>query len=785
MRTPLDKECIHCGTPFYSTERNPEFCCGGCEVVFGLLHQQGLDQFYQLKGDQKVRPARERPFQTVETEWIESLISKTEAESDEPFATATVQLNGVTCVGCVWLTETLFHRHMGAVSASVDPSISEGTFTWEKGTSALIDFARELPRYGYTIDAITSDRSQARESRALLTRLGISAAFALNTMAFSLPRYLGMSEDFEFARIFDLVALVSSTLALLIGGSYFFQKAFGAVRQGTIHIDLPIALGLTFAFTGSCIGWLTGQTNLFYFDFVAVFTTLMLGGRYINLLAIEKVSHRLQGQSALAPEITLVDQTRKPTAEIKIGDQFELPPGRALPVIARLENTDGEFSLAWMMGEPTPVLFPAGRPVPAGAVLLSNQPVMLTARENYDDSMVAKLYASNRKPPANTFGAKFLKIYLFSIIVIGLVSGIVIYMDEWDLLNAFQVVISIFVISCPCAIGVAIPLVDRRIASVMARWGVFVQEAGFWANMHKIKQIILDKTGTLTLEYPDLVNIPSLDSLNEIETSALGMLVAESNHPLDRTLQQYLASRYKFKDATDGKIHSVPGLGRLAEFAGHQWTLGKPGWQGKEGFVVEDTKLMSCELARDGKTVAIFEFKEALRPDAISSIRSLIKTLGQKVHILSGDKQSRILTYAELLGISSENAHGELSPHEKELKTAALQPALYLGDGMNDALAFSASTVAGTPVSDRSILDRRASFIFTSQGLSFLPRLFLAARWTRTTIRLIVAFAIIYNILAIAACIAGNMSPLLAAILMPSSSIVSIGIAMRPINRIS
>ncbi|MDF1752624.1 MAG: heavy metal translocating P-type ATPase metal-binding domain-containing protein [Verrucomicrobiales bacterium] len=779
----LTKDCVHCGTLFHPVDESAEFCCAGCEVVHRLLFSEGLDRFYTLKGSHKVRPARDRPFQAVETDWIETLVAKAEEETEEGHASTTVHISGTTCVGCVWLIETLFQREPGAISATVDPTAAEGTFTWKKGTGTLLNFAKELPRYGYSLDSITSDRGKYRESTQLLARLGVSGAFALNTMAFSLPRYLGMDDSFQFSRLFDLVALISSTLTLLIGGSYFFKKAIGAASQKSIHIDLPIAMGLALAYIGSIVGWMTDHRDLLFFDFVAIFTTLMLGGRYIHLIAIEKVSHRLQGQSAILSEITLKDQTRKPTKELQPGDIFELPPGRALPVSARITGCDSEFSLAWMTGEIHPKLFPKGRNVPAGAISLSSQNVEFMAIEAFGESLVSKLYDAAKAPPPTTTSGPFLKIYLIAIIVIGLLAGLGWIVAGHSTLIALQITISIFVISCPCAIGIALPLVEKRIASAMAKQGVFIQKPGFWSKLTKVRNLILDKTGTLTLEHPEMVNSIVLNDLTGSAKEALSILSANSLHPLDRTIHQHLvAMDSHYASTASAEVKSRPGLGNTLSYRGDTWTLGRPGWRGDQNFQDEGTESLACELAVNGQSLAVFVFEESLRPEAIRSAQWLQKGLKIKLHILSGDNQSRIDEFSSKLGIPRENATGNLSPDEKQERTKALQPALYLGDGMNDAAAFSESLLSGTPVTDRSVLDRNASFIFTCQGLAFLPNLFKAARWSRETSHMVIAFAIVYNLAAIATCCLGSMTPLLASILMPLSSLACIGIALRPVK---
>jgi Cu2+-exporting ATPase len=420
--------------------------------------------------------------------------------------------------------------------------------------------------------------------------------------------------------------------------------------------------------------------------------------------------------------------------------------------------------------------------VSAGAMLLANEPARFLAREDYGDSMVSKLYESVRKPTEDASTSKFLKVYLVMIILIGITAGLSWILAGNPLINALQVTISIFVISCPCAIGVALPLVERRISTVMARHGVFIQQARFWQNMLRLKHIILDKTGTLTLEHPVLSNSGDLEVLSRLQKSALDLLTADSIHPLDRTLQQQLATKANISQRDETESEMTPGIGSALTFQGHLWTLGKVGWLGKDNFLTEDTTSLSCEFGCDGKSIVVFEFEESLRPDAVVATDQL-KTRGLDLHILSGDSQSRILEFARELGIPPANAHGELSPEQKEEETSLLQPGLYLGDGMNDASAFASSIITGTPVTDRSMLDRRASFIFTCQSLSFLPKLFDAAKWTSTTTRLIIAFTLCYNAVAITTCCLGKMTPLLAAILMPISSIISVGISLRPINR--
>jgi len=765
--------CTHCHTPFPPTERESEFCCSGCRFVNQLLLGEGLGDFYKFQGGQVGRPVGERPFETPPISWLESLVTTKEGD-DQTQHTLRLRISGVTCVGCVWLIEKLFLEKDGAVRASTFPATAEAEFTWQHGSPTLLELARELPKYGYVLEDPASSEVRPSESRKLLPRLGLCAAFAMNTMAFSLPRYLGMDDGFAYARIFDLIALLSSTFALLIGGTYFFAKAFAAIRHRSIHIDLPIALGLALAYLGSLIGYASGETHLLYFDFVSTFTVLMLGGRYLHLAASERAQSQLQGQSAIANDTDLADGTRKRTRTIATSDLLKIPPGQALPVAGKLLSPAGEFSLAWMTGEPEPRTIPTGGSVPAGAIPLGSSPIELEATEDYADSLVSRLTRQEaRHEPADSV-QHILKYYLVTIILIGLSTGIGWFLAGAEPLVALQRMISVFIISCPCAIGVAIPLVDRRASSALARIGVFIQNPALWQALGKVRHLVFDKTGTLTLENPELIDPDTINRLDLPAKEALAALTSGSLHPLSRSISQHLAT------PRSDPPQAEAGLGVSILLDGKRWTLGKPGWRGAAKFQILDSGNLACELACDGQLLETFRFRETLRPRALQAMRRLAKS--HHLHILSGDQASRVTELAQTLGIPASNAHGAMTPEEKESLVKSLGSTLYLGDGMNDTLAFAAATVSGTPVADRSLLDRRSDFLFTCPGLAFLPSLFSMAKWRRQTVGLILAFTIIYNFAAILACVLGHMTPLAAAVLMPLSSIFSLLIARRTIR---
>jgi len=771
-------DCVHCGTPFSSATDDEKFCCRGCEFVHELIHHEGLDRFYDLRGNSSVRPVRSLPFEAHDFSWLEETLSNIPSVPGEPVE-ADFSLEGISCVGCVWLVENLFLRQPGALEASAQPATGALHLRWLAGKADIVAFANELASFGY---ALTPKRKNAEkgEIRRLGARLGLCGAFAMNAMVFTLPGYVGMPEDFPFAGIFKLIAFLSATLAMLVGGSYFIKRAWHACRAGIPHIDLPIALGLIFAFTGSIIGWVIKVEGLIYFDFVGIFVFLMLGGRFLQLSAIEKNRNRLQRRRPVPEMLRSPDHAELvPISNIIPDLRFELMPGQSVPVASTLSESPADFSLEWINGEADPHTFQPGRPIPAGAIHLGSVPVVLTAGETWDDSLLARLTANDRPVARVPALEKLLRIYLWAVLFIG-VAGFI----AWCMLDgpatALQVMISVFVVSCPCALGVALPLADELAGSRMERAGVFIRESLLWSRLRSVRTILFDKTGTLTMERPVLVNPEVLTSLPTTARNAMAKLTHGSLHPVSRTLLESLGreGQQALRNADLTEIEDVPGAGRYFTDGEGRWSLGRPGWIPDVPVRHQENEFShDAELRHGEAIIARFRFMESLRPDAISALRAL-RERGYRLVILSGDRPAKVTAAAKLLEIDPADAHAALQPMEKEkiVRDLDQKNTLFLGDGANDSLAFNAAWTTGTPVVDRSLLESKADFYFLGQGLRFLPTLLSLAKLRRQTVVCAFVFALVYNATAITAALCGLMNPLVAAIIMPLSSALSLSI---------
>lgn len=765
--------CVHCGTPFRPTLHRPDFCCAGCQFVHGLIAENGFGQFYDLQ-EGGVAPVQSTVFQRRDYSWLEEL-------GRDGAGKLTLDVQGLSCIGCAWLIERLFLRKPGALAIHVDPALGQLEFQWQPGVFDPVAFGRELQSFGYLVGP--PGQSAGGSGRALNLRLGICAALAMNTMLFTLPHYLGMEGTFPFAPLFARLTLIFGTLSFFIGGSYFFIRSWHSLRQRVLHMDLPISLGLVAAYAGSVFAWFQEAQGFVYFDFVATFTFLMLAGRWLQQKVVARNRSQLLAAHAAPPPVRSTSGERITAKQIAIGDLFVVEPGQVVPVLARLRSESALLGMEWISGESEAVTSVRGSLVAAGALNCGSTAIEMEAREWWADSLLARLLEI--KPPGQTRDPaleRFLRRYIVMVLGLAFAGSCGWWVATGELLPALQVGISVLVVSCPCASGIALPLCRDFAASRLRRMGVFVRDGEIWSRLARVRKVIFDKTGTLTLETISLLNPEALQTLREKERALLLAMVNDSLHPVSRSLREQLLADRVEPEAI-GEVVETIGFGLETVHRGFIWRLGRPAWATTERGRQESSNADSV-LSCDGQPVVSFQFGEAARDGAREEVAAL-RARGLEVFILSGDRREKVRAMADQLRLARSQCLAELSPVEKAEQVRAwdAQDTLYIGDGANDSLAFEAASIRGTPAVDRGLLEQKADFYFLGRGLSGVRSLLCLGATQRRAARRVVAFAIAYNAVAIALCLGGLMSPLLAAILMPASSLVSLGLVLAVFRR--
>ncbi len=782
-RAATTTRCRHCGLPLSRSRRAAlgEFCCAGCKSVNALIEGEGLGRYYELRAKSQSPAPEHRPDTFA---WLDPLLANLDATNE--LARLSLDVQGVHCAACVWLLETLWSRHPGGLDLRVNSALGRAEFIWRRGEFDLRDYLRIAERFGYRFGPVR--KQDLGKSRGLVVRLGVCAAAAANVMIFSLCFYAGLGRD-EGALYRTLGALnfALATIAVLVGGSLFFRSAWQGLRRRVVHLDLPIALGILLGYSGSVWAWLAKGPEAAYFDTIAIFTTLMVLGRWLSERVLQRNRHALLESEGVDDLFT---RRRRdgwletiPASHVEPGDELWILPGDLVPVEGILLGERATMSLDWIDGESRARVFEPGETVPAGAFQIGESAARIGASESFAASRLHGLLGNARRDETNAqrvgredrWTKRVAEIYVAAVLVLAAVA----FALWWHAgsQRAIEVTLSVLVITCPCALGLATPLAHELVHSALRRRGIFLRDDGFLHRALRVRHVLFDKTGTLTR------GVLRIGERSRIELAALDLesrevlinACARSLHPISRCI---LA---EFADGADAPRTKLDADLEVREFSGRgvEVRRGARTWRlGSADFALADggESLEGTHFVVDGRVLARIEVEEELKSDAIDEVRRL-ESEGRSVHLLSGDRSERVRKVGEQLRIASERVRGELSPEEKAAYVRALdrRDTCMVGDGINDGPAFDAAFTAATPAVDRPNLPARADFFFLGDGVQAVRTTFDAAKRLARVLRGNLIFAVLYNSAAVAACLAGLVGPLAAAVLMPSSSIALLG----------
>lgn len=760
--------CLHCGNEVPTGSRHTPYCCAGCREVYALIHGEGLGKFYELGGQDgvPVEPGDERP-----QAWLMPLVEGAE-EGGAGLCRLDLDVQGIHCAGCVWLINEMFKRRDGGASITVNPTLGKVQMLWRKGAFDVGAFVAGIERFGYRFGP--SQKKAQRASRDLPLRIGISAALTMNVMIFSVSFHAGLAPDEP--EIFDLFGRLSLWLAtgvVVIGGWPFFKAAFEGVKRRVLHLDLPIAAGILLAYGTSLVQAQGGRGDLAYFDTLCTFTTLMLIGRWLQ----ERLLHRNRrfllddaGADGIHVRVRTGDQIRVTTApHVQEGDLLVVAPGDLVPVDAVLEEGVGLFSTDWITGESVPRKIAVGESVPAGSFNAGVSAREMRARTGFESSPLPQLLQAGQDAgtsPRSKRVELFARWYVPAVLTLS-VLGFFLWWGEGTS-RALDVTVALLVVTCPCAIGIALPLATQMGLANLRRSGVFVRAGDLLERALSVKHVLFDKTGTLTLGRLEIENEETLDTLDGMSLRVLHALSGRSNHPVSRATAEAL--RRRLVPFEPGEVIEVPGEGVEILRGDERWRFGRASWACDNS--PRDDLPSGTALSRDGKSVCVVRTREAMRVGAREEIEKL-ESAGAQVWLVSGDEPERAQAAATLLGIDPARTRGGCRPEDKAVLVAELDrgDTLFVGDGVNDALAFEKATCTGTPAVDRPVMPAKADFFLLGEGVGGVRALVETAFQLKTTVRVLFVAALTYNFAAVVLSLIGWMTPLRAAVFMPLSSV--------------
>lgn len=776
------KACLHCALPLPTFEKSA-FCCRGCEAVYGLLANGGLSRYYDLGGGDG-HPVSQG---TSDHKWLEPIAARLVAQHG--LTRLVLDVQGLHCSACVWLLEEIFRRE--PTSAGIVVNSAVGSVELTVGSAfPLTAYVESIEAFGYRFGPALK-AGEGRASSDLVWRMGLCIAIAMNTMIFGIAIYCGLPEGRVF-RLFHALDFALSFVSVLVGGTVFFRSAWQALRRRVLHLDLPIALGIALAFSSSTFTYLTRGGSTSYFDTLNVFIALMLVGRFLQERVVAKnrayllASDGAEGLYARrfsGDTVTLVRCT-----QIAAGDLLFVGHQDLVPVDAELVGESPTvFSLDWINGESAPRAFAPGDVVPAGAFCQDARAAVLRATVAFDaSSVVALLRTSNRREHDTARATPWWKrlgtLYVTAVLTIAAGGFAGWLLVTHDLARSLDVVAALLIVTCPCAFGIATPLAYELAQAGLRRVGLFVRTPGFLDRAADVRRVVFDKTGTLTTGALVVENPAVLAGLAPDQRALAYDLAVRSSHPKSFAIVRSLASLGVAGGIDTGhEVHEVAGKGLETKLDGRVWRLGAPSWATEAARPASrPSAVLAADVvfSRDGEVLAAVVTGETLRADAGVEVRELERE-GYEPCVLSGDSLEATRAIAAACGIPEDRAFGARTPEGKAAWLRALgakdgRPALFVGDGINDSLVAEQASCAGTPAIDRPFMAARCDFYFVSPGLGPIRAALHMAKRLARVVRTNLVIATFYNAITVTLALAGLMTPLWCAVLMPLSSLSTV-----------
>ncbi len=678
------------------------------------------------------------------------------------------------CAACIQTVERTLGRLPGVEQARVNLSTRRASVKWRG--DAVPPMIAALEKAGYEAHLFEPEEDKADPELSRLVRaLGLAGFCAMNIMLLSVSVWSGA--DAETRQAFHWISAALALPCLVYSGRVFYASAYAALKGGRTNMDVPISIGITLAFGLSLYDTVHFGEHA-YFDAATTLVFFLLIGRTLDHVMREKARAAVRGLVRLSPRGATVERPDGgrdylPVAEIEPGMRVLLAAGERVPVDGTVAEGVSDLDCAIATGESDPRRVEPGTAVRAGTLNLTG-PLTVTATARAQDSFLAEMVrlmeaAEGGRARYRRLADRAARLYSPVVHATALLTFIGWMLATGDWHRAIGVAIAVLIITCPCALGLAVPIVQVIAARRLFENGIMVKDGSGIERLAEVDTVAFDKTGTLTLGRPRLLG---KDTLDPAALALAAALATHSRHPLS----QALAAAGAGPAAPFTDIVERPGLGIEARQGGSTYRLGRAAW----ALFEKDGAMDGTVLSRDGRLLSAFAFEDAVRPGGREAVRAL-QDAGLAVEILSGDRQEAVAEVAARFGVA-EHA-GALLPADKVGCLRALatggRHVLMVGDGLNDAPALAAAHVSMAPATAADIGRNAADFVFLHESLDAVPTAHAVAREAGRLVKQNFALAVAYNAIALPIAIAGLVTPLVAALAMSLSSVLVVANALR------
>jgi len=805
--------CFHCGLPLPENQAPPvlvvdgverAFCCHGCQAVCKAIVAAGLDDYYRHRTDtaasanQQVIP----DFLSRVSLYDRAEIQQGFVKQQQDWSEATLLLENIRCPACLWLNEKHLRGLEGVIDVHIDDITQRARVRWQPDTIKLSQILTAITDIGYIAhpyDASRNEQLQRLRRRRSTERLIFAGAVGMLVMNFSLATYfMGGSEPSTELPLWITIGRWTSVILVVLimaySGQEFFAGAWGDLRNRRLGMDIPVVLGLSFAFAGSLYTTISGHGEV-YFDSIAMFVFFLLLARRYELGGKLRAADHLDRLNRVVPRTAQrIDEDGRQhdtsVEELLPGDLIRLVPGETVPVDGTIRSGSSSFDESLITGEPNSVLRHHGDHVVAGSVN-GDQPVVIRVTKTMQASTLSEIqqlveHGLEQRPRYARLAERVASWFVAAILVIAVATAW--YWLQVEPSRWLASTIAVLIVTCPCALALATPVALAVSAGRFMEIGVLPLRIQALDDLATSDLFVFDKTGTLTAGRPALSAVHTTDNLDRDQCLRYAAaLSADSEHPLAKAVRMNTQQTNMRADT----IKNVPGSGVTAMIDGMEWRLGNPDFAEQGRALSPEVVSIVEDCHSSGQTVsllsnqvgiqAILAFADPLRSGVQELLTGLANTGVNNFAILSGDSRTSVSKLCQRLSIS--DCHGGMSPQDKLAWTEARQQEGHriamFGDGINDAPTLAAADVSISFSGATDLANISSDFLILGDDANVLASARQLARQTRQNIMWNFAWAAGYNLLAVPFAAAGYIPPWLAAIGMSASSLIVVLNALR------
>ncbi len=810
-----EQRCYHCAQPIPAGEKverqiegiTRSFCCQGCAGVCEVIYEAGLESFYQRTPDGELLsppPPPPKNLDFIDHDEVQAQFTDKLGDVRE----ITLMSEAIHCAACIWLIEHRLAQVEGIKHVHVNFTNKQIKIRWDNTRIRLSEIIQILHSIGYDAtpyDPSASEQAYRKANRDLLYRLGFAGFAMMNIMWFSVALYSGADEHPQWRNYFNFLGWAIATAVLLYSAKPFFQGAWSSLKARSLGMDVSISLGILTTYIYSV--WVTLNTDEVvghvYFDTMTDFIFFLLIGRYVEAISKNKAVDATRRLMALQPKVARKltetgEQDVVPVRLLQAGDKVLVRPGDRIPVDGEVIEGMGSVDESMLSGEAREVLKQPGDKVAAGTISV-DATLTVKVEKILQDTMLGRIIqmveaAQGSKARIQCTADRIMPWFVSIVITLAVASAVYWYFNA-GIETAIMAGTAVLIITCPCALGLATPMAIAVASGISARNGILIKNGAVLEVISELDHFVFDKTGTLT---KGEMKLSSFQVAQGVAQDSLLKKVAaiefHSQHSIGQAI--YRAVKERYADFLPGDypvsaFMTLPGKGVEAKVQGVQYYIGQADWLNTLGVQFPEQWLVQAQqrqaqgetaiwVAEGQQVVALLFLADTLREDAFELIQRL-KAQGKRVTLLSGDRKAVAEEIARQLG--GMEVIAEVLPQDKHEVIARLQQqgqkVAMVGDGINDAPALARAHVGFALGSGTDISMDSADVVLMNNELLAVDTAIKLSERTLQTIRQNIASSIAYNVIMVPLAMSATLTPLIAAITMPISSLIVIGNAAR------